>query len=286
MKTVTYSAILVVFALIASMTYGQAPPSWSEQGAIVRVVTRWDGGCTGDNRRRWDNMIDGWYDDITDAGRHGDRAWWKDGFYENGNIVDSDFTDPDVVAWGNDRAQDRVDEADVIMVGLHGSPGTGGRWDAAVRVDEPGAGNCKSWQNHMRLGDYDLEFLHLSSCHSMNQEVWAEWHSSFQGLHQVNGFHGVMYVTSLYDHRYEGFSDDAFDISIADSWLDNLYKYRRSGRNQCPVARVVGFGAADTWDRMDHEQYDWVYPDPVGAGTWGTIWPSECNPRGAPALPR
>jgi hypothetical protein len=276
-------------ALGVPVICAQGPPVSGEKGALVLVVTRWNSSCDADNRRRWDNMIDGWYDDITDDREtpwgHGGNSWWKDGFYENGNIVDSDFTDSRIVAWGNDDCDDCVDEGDAVMIGLHGSNGTGGRWNAHVRVDETGAGNCVSWQGHMLFGDYDLEFLHLSSCHSADFDVWSEWGDSFDGLHQMDGFHGVMYVTSLYDHRYEGFSDDAFNTSIADSWVDNLYKYRSRHRNQCPVAIGVGNGASDLWDRMDNEQYDWVYHDPDVWTHQGRIWIEDCDPRGAGTLP-
>jgi hypothetical protein len=287
MKTVTRFAVflLITLTLMTSVIHAQRRPPESERGAIVRVVTRWNSSCSGDDLRSFDNMVDNWYDDITSDREHGSRAWWRDGFYENGNIVDSDFTDPDVVSWGNDLGDDRVDEADAILVGLHGRQGTGNQWDACVRVDEPGAGNCWSWQGHMRFGDEDLEFLHLVSCHSMNQDVWDEWLDSFEGLHQADGFHGITYVSRFYGHRYTGFSDDAFDTSIASSWVDNLYKYKWRNRNMCPVARGVGFDRPDLWDRMDHEQYDWVYSDPVGADQAGTIWISGCNPRGASALP-
>lgn len=283
----------VLFVVLAPMppgVWGQSPPPERERAALVRVVTQWDSSCDASNRYGWGTMLNDWYEDITDSRRtpwgHGTRAFWRDGFYQNGSIVDSDFTDPGAVAWGNDFAEDRVDEPDAILVGLHGSPGTGDRWNAHVREDEAGDGNCVSWQGHMRLGNEDLEFLHLSSCHSMNEEVWwDEWQSSFHRLHQVNGFHGVSYVARAYGHRYGGFADDAFEISIADAWIDNLYKYRSRGRNMCPVARGVGFGTADLWNRMDHERYDWVFSDPDGAYAMGVVYISGCDPSGAPALP-
>ena len=292
MKTVTRIAValLITLTLMTSVIHAQRVPPETERGALVRVVTRWNSNCSADDLRRMDNMVDDWYDDITDDRNppwgHGDRAWWRDGFYENGNIVDSDFTDPDIVAWGNDCGDDHVDEPDAILVGLHGSQGTGNRWNAHVRVDEPGSGNCVSWQGHMQFGDCDLEFLHLVSCHSMNHDVWEEWLDSFNRLHQVDGFHGVTYATSTYGHRYKSFSDDAFNTSIANSWVDNLYKYRLRNRNMCRVALGVGDTSTDLWDRMDHEQYDRVYSDPAGAIRAGTIYISGCDPRGASALPR
>lgn len=285
MKTATRIVVCLLIALTVttSVAHGQRNPPDSERGAIVRVVSQWNSSCDASNREDWDNMVDNWYDDLTED--HGGSSWWRDGFYHNGNIVDSDFVDCDRRDWGNDCGSDRADEPDALLVGLHGAQGTGNRWNASVRVDEPGDGNCVSWQGHMWF-DLDLEFLHLSSCHSMNHDVWPEWGDSFVRLHQTDGFHGVMYVTRFYSHRYEGFADDSFDTSMANAWVDNLYAYRWRGKNQCPVARGVGNGRENLWDRMDHERYNWVYDDPIGWNWSGYVYPERCDPRGASALPR
>ena len=287
---------LMAAALAAAGTLridAQSVPGESEKGALVICITQWNGGCgtTDDNRTSWDNMVDGWYDDITDDAStpwgHSAKAWWRDGFRQNGTIVDSDFTDASIVSWGDDSDDDNVDEPDACMVALHGGESSDNlRWYGLVRVDESGDGNCYAWQGHMALGDSDLEFLHLSSCNSMNEDVWwGEWQESFDGLHQINGFHGIMWINSTYRGRYEDFSDDAFDISIADSWVDNLYKYRVAGENMCPVSRGVGYSENSLWTRMDHEEYDWVYSDPDGAGWMGVVYIKGCNPKGEPALP-
>jgi hypothetical protein len=271
----------------AEPIYGQTrTPSW-EREALVRVVSVWDSNCDATNVRSLDNMVDNWYDTITDADTYGDDAWSGDGFYHNGNIVDSDFTDPDVVAWGRDFENDHVDEPDAVLVGLHGGVGTGGRWNAIVRVNEPGDGNCTSWQGHMRFGNSDLEFLHMVSCHSMNQDVWElEWQDSFSRLHQAEGFHGVTRSSRFYAHRYESFAQDGFENSIAQSWIDHLYKDKtRANRDMCPVARVHGVGPTEAEARIADERYDWVFPDPIpGAGTAVVIYISGCDPLDQPPL--
>jgi hypothetical protein len=234
--------------------------------------------------RGWNNMVNNWYYNLTED--HGRGSWLKDGFYHNGNIVDSDFTDPDLVSWGNDFASDRNDEPDALLVGLHGGKNDpDGRWVASVRRNEPGEGNCGAYQGHMKLGDEDLEFLHLSSCHSMNHNVWEEWLDTFSRLHQVDGYHGVSYVFRTYGHRYGSFADDSFDTSIANAWVDNLYKYRARNKSQCPVALGAGTDQTNLWDRLDHERYNWVFPDQSSNNQAGTIWVAGCDPRGASALP-
>jgi hypothetical protein len=236
-------------------------------------------------------MCDAWYDEIANVSLwpwgHYTNAWWKDAFRHNGTIVDSDFTDASLVSWGNDSADERADEADALMVAMHGSNCTGNSWCGVVRVDEAGSGSCYAWQDDIEWGDYDMEFAHLSSCYSMDEEDWwPNWSSSFGGVHQIDGFHGLMWIGTSLIVDYEDFADDAFSIDIAESWLDNMYHYHISGSDdQCPVARGVGYGSSSLWARMGGEQYDNVYSDPVGAGTHGVIYISGCNPSGMPALP-
>ena len=155
------------------------------------AITRWDAGCPDGQRDWWDDMGDAWYNELTSH-----WPYIQDGRFINGNMADSWFTDSDIVWWGNDHTY--ADEADVCMICLHGTDdppswmnGDIGRWNGLVRIDETGPGNCLSSQADMAFGDLDLEFLHLSSCHSLDDNQWFfEWASSFEGLHQVDGFHG------------------------------------------------------------------------------------------------
>jgi hypothetical protein len=283
--------ILATVAVLATGWLQAAEPDFSEKGALVRVITRWNSDCVATNISAWDDMVRPWYTDITNddprPDGHAGKAWWRDGFYWNGNIVDSDFTDPDVVAWGNDDADDRMDEPDAALVAMHGSEDPNDlRWRAKVRVDEPGDGNCRAYQGHMRFGDTDLEFLHLSSCHSMDQDQWGRWNVSFQRVHQVDGFHGVMYISDGWGDLYRDFSDDAFDDPISEAWMDNLYDeaFWPWEDDQCPVARGAGSTENDAWSRTDHEEYDNVFSDP--ASTYAAlVFIGGCDPFDDPALP-
>lgn len=152
--------------------------------AKLFAITKWDAGCPGGQRDWWDDMGDAWYNELTSNW----PLYIKDGRYINGNIADSWFTDADIVWWGNDQTY--VDEADVCMICLHGDD-IDSRWHGSVRINESGPGDCRTSQADMVFGDLDLEFLHLSSCHSLEDNQWFfEWASSFDGLHQVDGFHG------------------------------------------------------------------------------------------------
>lgn len=262
--------------------------------AVVRAISKWNAGCDGGQRDSWDDMARAWYDEITDDDGspwgHGSKAWTRDGFYHNGDIVDSDFTDPDVVSWGRDYLADRADECDVMMVALHGGNASDNRWTGRVRVNESGDGNCDTYQGHIVLGEAgsDLEFLHLSSCFSMDQEDWwPNWSSTFKGVHQIDGFHGIMWISGWRCDDYEDFADDAFDVSIAEAWYDNLYDTDIGDGNwdQCPVARGAGTSQANLWSRMDNEEYDNVFSDPTNPTWHGVIYIAGCDPKGKLALP-
>ena len=281
---------IAVLAVLASS--GRTARAQGE--AKMRVITTWNAGCSGATRSSWDNMVDGWYDEITNdlfiPIGHGPYAWARSGRQGNGTIVDSDFADCGTYAWGNDC--NRTDSADALMVGLHGGNSSGNhQWYGKVRIDEAGTGNCYAWQGHMEFGDLDLEFLHLSSCVSIDREDWwPEWSSSFDGLHQVDGFHGIMWIYSGYVSRYRDFADDSFWMSIADAWLDDLYvNNANDSYDQCPVARNVGINSSDTLVRMCYERYNNVFAaDPPGLGTSRSHrarYIRGCDPKGGDPLP-
>jgi len=290
------------------------PPAENEREAMVRVITNWNMGCSGASRGPWRNMTQAWYDEIVNGAPpptgHGGASWYPDGFYHqqwltfDGNliktnyIVDSDFTDKDLVAWGRDHEHDKPDEVDAFMLGMHGtSAGATGSWSGTMLLDEPGGGDCGAFQGQMEFGDQDLEFLHLSSCASMDEGDWhPDWSSSFKGLHQADGFHGIMYIYSGADwsNRYRDFADDSFSMPISLAWIDNLYRYTCSviaqdpiileRKDQCPVARGAGYGQADAVNRMLTEQYDNVLDDPVNPTWHHVFYIAGCDPDGGGPL--
>lgn len=260
--------------------------------AKIYVVTRWDAGCPGGQRDWWDNMADAWYDEITDSGfsflgwclwGHCKDAYSRDGRQVNGNIVNSRFADASVVTWGNDRRH--LDEGDAVLVAWHGGE-DGDVYRGSMRVNEPGAGDCSLRRDEMEIGDWDLEFLHLSSCHSMDRNQWHEWWQAFDGAHQVDGFHGWMWIGSGLVGDYRDFADDAFDTTIADAWLDNMYVPDIWGsEDQCPVAYGVGRTLVDLVLRMHGERYNNVHSDPTQIGWWGAIYIRGCDPADEDPLP-
>ena len=273
--------------------YGPLP---NMKGAVLKVITNWDSDCSGENREEWNEMLGGWYSDITNGSlplppyfftdiNHGMDAYWPDARLKDGYNVDSDFTDSSIVSWGNDTQDDAgIDEADVCMVGMHGLLDAK-RWKGRVRVDEKGEGSCGAWQGEIYI-DADLEYLHLSSCYSMQQETWYNWNDSYGKLHQVDGFHGLNWIGKGLRDDYEGFSYDSFHTAIASSWIDNMHlrswgtsdkKKKSVYYEQCPCVHASGSSEKDMWDRMERERYDYVYDHPEPT-EFGVIYIVGCDP--------
>jgi hypothetical protein len=293
-RTAAALALWVLFGLIDSCAKVCIADDANNRECKLYAITRWDAGCDGDRRDDWDNMVLAWYNEVRDddplPDGHGAAAYNSSSMNVDGFIVDSDFVDPDRKAWGDDA--NAADQADVFMVALHGGNDSDDhRWHGLVKFNEPGDGSCYAYQGDIALGDDDLEFLHLSSCYSMDREDWwNEWNSSFDGLHQIDGFHGIMWINPDWTRRYRHFAEDSFWMGIGDSWLDHLYytHWLLGNRDQCPVARVVGTNEDDSRSRLDNERYAHVLADPPG---WGqnrhhrARYIRGCNPRGRGALP-
>ena len=287
-------ALALAGGFLAPPAVVRAADDANNQEVMAFVITNWNAGCDADRADDLDNMVRAWYyemkNDAPAPDGHGATAYTVGWLNDDGYISDPQFVDPDNQAWGNDV--DYADAADAFMVGLHGGDSSADhRWFGAVKFDEAGTGNCFAYQGHIELGDGDLEFLHLVSCDSMDREDWwNEWNSSFDGLHQVDGFHGIAYAIPEYARNYRRVADDGFWIPIAEAWLDNLYDtmWWSVTRDQCPVARGVGTNATDSRDRMFTERYNLVLSDPPGLGqsrNHRVRYIRGCNPKGKGALP-
>ena len=243
--------------------------------AKMYAITKWDAGCSGAERDSWDDMADAWYQEITDS------SWYYHaGSAVNGSIQNLWFSDSSLVSGANDSAH--LDGTDAAIIAWHGadSGGPSGVWRGSMHVPGGGAESCKSRRDEMKLGNHDLEFVALSSCHSMDDNMWSTWLKSFSGLHQADGFHGLMWISSGRADDYEDFADDGFDEDLADAWMDDLYDSNvTDGYAQCPVAYSVGGSISDALVRLIFERYDYVYSDP-SSKYWAAMYIKGCTPEG------
>ncbi len=253
-------------------------------------TTDWTSTCSANDLSTWDNMAQDWYDTITSH-----SGYSKDGKWVDGSINNKVTCDPD--SGSGCRDYNYMDEKDAVILFGHGAD-DGDHWsmiwrnegpDGSCWVEHPGASD----QNYaMYAGDVDLEFLHLSSCNSMDDDnlpnAWramrdpADSGGNGRRLHQMNGFHGCMWIGSGYISDYGDFADDGFSSSISDAWLYNHY-YEDSidwtkQLSQCPVSYAIGSSASDCLDRLNNERYNNVYSDPGTITHYCYAYFAGCDP--------
>ena len=267
--------------------------------AQMYVVTDWLAECPANDLSHWDNMVDYWYDEIDDHGWFHRNRRFVNGEYNRNLLCDSDTG----LAGCDDGAN--LDAGDAVMLGLHGGD-SGDHWRGSLRRNS-GGGDCfidapDAGGGELFAGDVDLEFLHFSSCNSMDDDnlgnTWRMFEDPVDSptngrrLHQADGFHGFMFIGSCCDDQYEDFASDAFSVSIKDAWLDNMYVTGidcflglfGTCATQCPVAYAVGTDAADCFNRIDNERYNAPFADPGPIGTYCYSYYDGCNPEGEGAF--
>jgi hypothetical protein len=182
------------------------------------------------------------------------------------------------------------------MIAVHGTDSSN-HWAGALLVETEGSCSIHAAEgastDALFVGDQDLEFLHLSSCQSLDDDnvnyakhMFEDVDSASTGrrLHQLDGFHGVMAISSSRDGDYEDFADDGHYTSMADAWTDNLYDsavdYENADGAQCPVALVIGSSVADALGRMLLENYAFTFPDPASNSYISYQFYDHCLPYG------
>lgn len=253
-------------------------------------VTDWTTECPANDLSYWDDMVSFWYNEIDDHG------WYhRDGSTVDGDLDRSKLCDPDQQTPCSDHVFS--DDADAVMVFMHGFD-AGDTWGGALRRNGgPNVNDCDvnfpnaSDNGDVFMGDIDAEFLHLSSCNSLDADNLANSWRAFRDpvdseingrrLHQVTGFHGFMWIGGCCDDQYEDFADDAHSVSIKDAWMDTMYVTGINGSStQCPVAYAVGSNATDCFNRIDHERYNNVFSDPASIGYYCYYYYPGCDPEG------
>jgi hypothetical protein len=61
----TSAAWLSLLAAVVSLIPG---PASARLEAKMYAITVWNAGCSGSTRNTWDDMVDAWYDEITNEG--------------------------------------------------------------------------------------------------------------------------------------------------------------------------------------------------------------------------
>ncbi len=272
------------------------PASATHLEAQMYAVTDWIGECPANDVGYWDDMVSFWYNEITDHGWYSKDRKWVDG-----DLDRDPFCDPDTGLTNcNDGAY--LDDGDAVMLAMHGSD-SGDHWRGSLRKNGGASvsdcridgANAAADTDELYAGDVDTEFLHFSSCNSMDDDnlpyTWQMFEDPVDSpgngrrLHQATGFHGFMWIGGCCDDQYEDFADDAFSVSIKDAWMDNMYVTGINGSaTQCPVAYAVGTNRTDCFNRIDTERYNNQFGDPGPIGYYCYYYYDGCDPDGESAF--
>jgi Family of unknown function (DUF6345) len=152
------------------------------------------------------------------------------------------FADSDAVGWGKDDFF--LEHFDIALIASKSTCTIGANRHFSFFFNEDYENTCYlSPKDTMRLGDgsgADIEILQVVASHSMTVDdgVHARtWQPTFDGLHQVHGFHGTTWdVIGLADN-YERVGNDGWTSSVAGEWVNELYEDNYiDGYDNCPVA--------------------------------------------------
>jgi uncharacterized protein DUF6345 len=280
-------ALLVACAALGGATSVQA----NHREAKLYVITDWPFStlaCSANDVPDWDDMTLAWYDELK-----AHPYYFGDGVWTNGSLSRQQLCDPDS-GLSPCTDYDRVDDADAAMIAVHGTD-VQNHWAGSLLVQT--GSDCRihaaegAASDALFVGDKDLEFLHLSSCYSLDDDnlnyvrhIFEDVDSASTGrrLHQLDGFHGVMAISSSRDGDYEDFADDGHYTSIADAWTDNMYdsdvSYEDADGAQCPVALAIGSSGAEAQVRLLLENYATSFGDPASNNYIAYQFYDHCRP--------
>jgi hypothetical protein len=270
---------------ISALFVAQAGAFEVKMFAIGDFVPTASGGCGGKDISSWPNMVSEWYDKM------GKKGHTKDGKFTNGSMTIQRFCDPDWNAGCNDDID--LDDADAAIIATHGSD-SDDHWQGTMRGSW--AGECRldagGTADNMNIGDLDLEFIHLSSCQSADDDnlngIRFAMTDPVDGgfAHQWDGFHGLMWIGSRFFSDYKNFASDAHSGSIANAWVTNHYYDDDVGcddepcDDQCPVAYSISNTESSALSRLNNERYNNIYSDPTGNNWYAYMYMEGCNPDG------
>lgn len=271
--------------------------------AIGDFVAKGSGGCGSADRPSWPGMVQAWWDHMGDHGHYRgpitSRYKYVDGALTITKLCDTSF-DPDCRDY-LDSGFRGIDSMDAAILATHGSD-VGEYWAGKMRM--PNASipdSCDIDSTEMRLGDSSLEFIHLSSCFSADDdnlpgirlamEDPSDSTSSGRRAHLWLGFHGIMWISSGFKGDYHDVAHDGHSIPIANAWVQNLYRpdqfncaywdpwnFGGTCQDQCPVAYAISDTFPNAVTRLMTERYNFVYGDPPGNTNYAWMAFADCDP--------
>jgi hypothetical protein len=278
--------------------------------AIGDFVPTASGGCGADDRPSWPGMAQAWWDEMGAKGHYRGPAA-SQYRYIDGNMTTRRFCDPQYNAGCQDfqaSSPSGADWMDAAIIATHGWD-DGDHWGAVMRYPATftgaGSGDCGlrfgGSSDQSRWGDSWLMFVHASSCQSADDDnldgirfrMQDTATSTSRRMHQFDGFHGLMWISSGYNNDYKETARDGHTGSIAYSWVSNHHKNNTQGceaydpwnwfgtcQDQCPIAYSIGSSAADAQYRLLNERYNMTFGDPTSVSWYWYMYYEGCDPVG------
>jgi hypothetical protein len=255
------------------------------------------GGCGGGDLHDDPAMVGAWYDEMFAQGHS------RDGQHTNGIMTVRRFCDP---SWGPfcyDHAH--FDDADAALVSTHGLDSFD-HWAGTMRYRSRGQCvlDAGGLAHDMHVGDQDLEFIHVASCYSADDDnlsgIRYAMHDPVDGgfAHLWTGFHGQSYSTLDLSNDYKDFADDAHSVPLASAWVTNHFLSNSMGcawydpfnhhgtctHDQCPVAYAIGPSRSQALLRLNYTRYNAVGTEPTGYSAYAYLGVDGCDPAGETAF--
>lgn len=295
-------------ALLAAASFApHASALYVGMYAIGDFVPGASGGCGGGDRSDWPGMAQAWWNHMGVHG-HYQGPVGNTFRYVNGNMNISRFCDTSYDSDCRDHqsgSPSGIDWMDAVIIATHGSDG-GDHWQGTMRQSNGSiASSCEidggGSSNEMRIGDSWIMFQHLSSCYSADDDnldgirfaMEDTSTSTTRRAHQWDGFHGLMWIWSSYNGDYEDVAHDGHSVSVAYSWVTNLYRPNQfecawydpwnvfgTCQDQCPIAYSISNTEADALTRLNNERYNFTYADPPDNTAYAYMYYSGCDPSG------
>jgi len=217
---------------------------------MVTVGTEWinsfTSACPQNNLSNRDNAAQGFGSAMKSRGHNWKFDWG------NANAWETDFRDQ---AYGGDDANTDggVDSVDFAYLATHGGAGS----NYFVAAFGTKHANCL-WDNRQaKLGNANLEWLVLDTCHSVQlPNPHIIWSQAFQGLHMVLGFTGT--AKDRGGRGWDFGRRAGNGAKLSDAWLDEAYSW---WYDEYPCVIACGRDKADAENRLYNERITSGYGD-------------------------
>lgn len=221
--------------------------------------------CGNDYLPNADDNVHGFVDGMISFGGHSRQF-----IYGNVNFWPSDLVDCSVSGGGDCSYGD---QPTVLFLHSHGGSTkeafriTGGKNQTIDGTNTCRAYTYRNGKQWWKLGDKNLRYLLMNSCHSLELAHLSHWDGVAQGLHILTGGDGDLYDLSGRGMLVAFYTEYWFNMTIKSAWF--------ATRDSRETVVVMAYGSSrnDAINRRDHEKFGWSLSrvSPVTWRAWSWI---------------